>query len=109
MNKPHPAVGDVVHYWQADPPPLSGTYVAPPCLHALLVDLTEPDEHYMQFATLAIVTDDGLLVKTNVPRYESKAYILLESGRQSEPNFGVPASWHSWEHDPAVPPQTSAA
>lgn len=98
MNTPQPKVGDVVHYWRADPPPLSQDYVAPPCLHALIVSITEPDDAYEQFATLAIVTDEGLLVKPDVRRIESHAQTGLRDGSLSDRSYGVPASWHSWDH-----------
>lgn len=98
MNTPQPAVGDVVHYWRSDPPPLSQDYVAPPCLPALIVSITEPDDAYEQYATLAIVTDDGMLVRPDVRRIESRAYTSLPGGKLSDPSYGIPASWHSWDH-----------
>lgn len=96
MNKAYPEVGDVVHYWREDPPPLSYDYVAPACQHALVVSLhDDPPE---QTATLAIVTDAGLLVRVDVPRQESYATTGLRDWRQSDRSYGVPSSWHSWDH-----------
>ncbi|HEY1179327.1 MAG TPA: hypothetical protein VGF17_24495 [Phytomonospora sp.] len=98
MTYTPPKVGDVVHYWLPNPPPLSQDYVAPPCLPALIVSITEPDEAYEQYATLAIVTDEGLLVKPDVRHIESRAYTSVRGGKLSDPSYGVPASWHTFDH-----------
>lgn len=107
-NSNHPygvEVGDRVHFWPGNPPPLSMDYVAPPCLPALVIGFTAGTPPWCDvnvwMADLAVVdpATEELRVIRRVPQAESFAQTGLRDNKSlSEPSYGVHFSWH--KHHP---------
>lgn len=103
-NGNHPygvELGDRVHYWSENPPPLSMDYVAPPCLPALVIGFSQgvppwSAETKVWMADLAVVdpATEELRVIRRVPQSEGSAQVALRGGALSQRSFGVSASWH---------------
>ncbi|MGI8682021.1 MAG: hypothetical protein ACR2JO_07815 [Mycobacteriales bacterium] len=89
-------VGDPVHYWRADAPPLSETYEAPACWHGLVLGFSYDDARSIWLADLVVVDphEGSLHLVRAAPQSESTASTVRIGGECGEPSWGVGASWH---------------